>query len=164
MKILKTPADFPKLNLPSCRLKVAERAGELCVFDVSRASWLVLTPEEWVRRHVLEWLTAHLGIPPALISQEYAVRLNGTTQRADIVTVGSDGRPRIMVECKAPEVAISAEVLSQAIRYNSVLGARFLMLSNGLDHYFYEVLPDGKLLSFKELPVNFGDFRGRFSL
>lgn len=161
------------MNLPPCRLKVRELdgggvhggpvgalkpasngsgPGDLLVFDAARACWLVLTPEEWVRRHVLAWLTGHMGIPPALISQEYAIHLNGTTQRADLVVFGSDGRPRLLVECKASGVAVSGEVLSQAYRYNSILGARYLMLTNGLDHYFYEILPDGNCVPLNELP------------
>jgi hypothetical protein len=148
---LKTPADFPKLNLPPCRLRVCERGGELCVFDAARALWLVLTPEEWVRRHVLALLVDHMGVPPALISQEYPIRLNGTTQRADIVTVSTAGQPQMLVECKAPEVAISEAVLAQAFRYNSVLGARRVMLTNGLDHYLYELSDDGKYKAVNEL-------------
>jgi hypothetical protein len=136
---LKSPADYPKLNLPACRLRVTKRGGSLCVWDAVRGRWLVLTLEEWVRRHVLSLLTERMGVPAGAISQEYPVDVNGTAQRADIVVSGADGRPVLVVECKAPEVDISQSTLSQAFRYNAVLGARYVMLTNGLDHYIYEV-------------------------
>jgi hypothetical protein len=161
---LKTRTDYPKLNLPPCRLKVAEHGGELCVWDYARAGatagrgsarrgrWLVLTPEEWVRRHVLAMLTGRAGISATSIVQEHPVNVNGTTQRADIVVFGTGGRPVLLVECKAPGVAIDDATLSQAFRYNAVLGARNVMLTNGLDHYIYEVSPDGEYLPLKEFP------------
>ncbi|MDR0907238.1 MAG: type I restriction enzyme HsdR N-terminal domain-containing protein [Rikenellaceae bacterium] len=136
---MKTPADYPKLNLPACRLRVAERSGELCVWDTARGRWLRLSPEEWVRRHVLGWLTGQLGVSAAAISQEHPVEVGGTAQRADIVVSDRAGRPLLVVECKAPEVAISDAVLAQAFRYNAVLGAPYVILTNGLDHYIYKV-------------------------
>jgi hypothetical protein len=154
---LKKPADHPKLNLPPCRLKVSERDGELCVWDAVRGRWLVLTSEEWVRRHVLAFLcgvkdTGGAGIPPASIAQEHPVDVNGTRQRADIVVFGRERRPVMVVECKAPDVAVSEATLAQAFRYNTVLGARYVMLTNGLDHYIYEVSPGGEYLPLKDFP------------
>jgi hypothetical protein len=102
---------------------------------------LVLTPEEWVRRHVLAMLVSGAGIEAAAIAQEYPVAVGGATQRADIVVFGLGGRPLMVVECKAPGVAVSDAVLAQAFRYNAVLGARYVMLTNGVDHYIYEVTP-----------------------
>ncbi len=149
---MKTAADYPKLNLPPCRLRVVERGGELCVWDVVRGRWLVLTPEEWVRRHVLAMLTGHRGVSAALIAQEYPVEVNGATQRADIVVFGPGGRPLMVVECKAPGVAIDGEVLAQAFRYNTVLGARYVMLTGGLDHYIYEISDGGEYLPLRDFP------------
>jgi hypothetical protein len=73
-------------------------------------------------------------------------------QRADIVLFGRDGRPQMLVECKAPGVAVDAAVLAQAFRYNAVLGARYVMLTNGLDHYLYEVSEEGGYTPLKEFP------------
>jgi hypothetical protein len=80
-----------------------------------------------------------MGLPAAAISQEHPVDVNGTAQRADIVVSGADGSAMLVVECKAPEVVITDAVLAQAFRYNAVLGARYVMLTNGLDHYIYKV-------------------------
>jgi hypothetical protein len=80
------------------------------------------------------------------------VEVNGQAQRADIVVFGSGGRPTLLVECKAPGVAISQTVLAQAFRYNAVVGARYVMLTGGLDHYIYEVSPDGEYTPLKDFP------------
>jgi hypothetical protein len=149
---MKTAADYPKLNLPPCRLRVSERDGGLCVWDQGRGRWLQLTPEEWVRRHVLSMLTDHAGVSPASIAQEYPVEVNGQSQRADIVVFGAAGRPLMLVECKAPGVAITGAVLDQAFRYNTVLGARYVMITGGLDHYMYEVSPSGEYIPLKDFP------------
>jgi hypothetical protein len=91
------------------------------------------------------------GVAPANIAQEYPVAVNGQAQRADIVVFGSGG-PLMLVECKAPEVAITGAVLDQAFRYNAVLGARYVMLTGGLDHYIYEVSPTGEYTPLKDFP------------
>ena len=147
----KNPAPYPKLNLPACRLRVTERAGATHVWDALRGRWLVLTPEEWVRRHVVAFLSEGAGVVAANICQEYPVDMNGAPQRADIVVTGSDGRPRMLVECKAPGVAVCGSTLDQAFRYNAVLGARYVMLTNGLDHYLYEVA-GGEYSPLKDFP------------
>jgi hypothetical protein len=149
---LKTAADYPKLTLPPCRLRVAEREGALCVWDATRARWLVLTPEEWVRRHVLAMLTERMGIEPVRIAQEYPVEVNRQAQRADIVVFGEEGRPLMVIECKAPDVPVSEATLAQAFRYNSVLGARYVMLTNGLDHYIYELSEGGEYRPLRDFP------------
>ncbi len=150
-EILKKTAVYPKLNLPACRLRVTERAGATRVWDAQRGLWLVLTPEEWVRRHVVAFLSERAGVAAANICQEYPVDLNGAPQRADIVVTGIDGRPLMLVECKAPGVAVCAATLDQAFRYNAVLGARWVMLTNGLDHYLYEVA-DAEYTPLKDFP------------
>lgn len=128
---------MPKLNFPPVRLR-ARRSGErIEVWDALRGSWLVLTPEEWVRRHLIGFLAERCGVPMQRIVQEYPVPLNGQPQRADIVVVDDSGRPAILAECKAAGVAVDDRVLAQAVRYNSVLGAGTIILTNGLEHRCY---------------------------
>ncbi len=93
-----------------------------------------------------------MGISAANIAQEYPVEVNGQPQRADIVVFGPGGRPLMVVECKAPGVAVSGAAFAQAFRYNAVLGARHVMLTNGLDHYIYEVTESGEYLPLKDFP------------
>ena len=138
------------LNLifPAISARLKEVEGVRHIWDSLRGKWLVLTPEEWVRRHTIEWLIEHRGIPALRISQEYPVNVNGQHQRADIVVMDEMAHPLILVECKAPEVAIDNEVVMQALRYNGVLGARYVMLTNGLKLYCYEHR-DGKYRAVK---------------
>lgn len=110
----------------------------------------MLTPEEWVRRHVLAFLVEAMKVPMAAISQEHPVDVSGVTQRADIVVFDGAGQVAMVVECKAPEVAITQATLAQAFRYNVVLGAHYVMLTNGLAHYIYEV-SEGTYTPLKQL-------------
>jgi hypothetical protein len=132
----------PKLNFPSIRLR-GRRVGEQAqIWDEERRMWLVLTPEEWVRQHLKGHLVAACGVIPTRMVAEYPVPLNGQAQRADLVVVDDAGRPLLLAECKALEVPIDRSTLHQAVRYNSVFGARHLILTNGLRHYCYERLSD----------------------
>ncbi len=127
---------WPKLKFPPITPRARKSCGEIEVWDALRGRWLKLTPEEWVRRHLLEWLLRE-GVPPMQIIQEYPVLLNGQPQRADVVVVDAEAKPLLLVECKAAEVELSQSVLDQLIRYNSVVGARYLMITNGRVHHCY---------------------------
>lgn len=110
--------------------------GTLRIYDALRRQWLVLTPEEWVRQHFVNFLIANLGYPSAMIANEVGLRLNGMQRRCDTVVYSRQGlRPLLIVEYKRPSVEITAKVFDQIARYNSVLGAPWLMVSNGLRHY-----------------------------
>ncbi len=91
----------------------------------------MLTPEEEVRRRVVRHLMERLSVPATHIVEEYPVRLNGQPQRADVVAVDMEMKPWLVVECKAPEVAINQSVVDQVVRYNSVIGARQVVVTNG---------------------------------
>lgn len=139
---------LPKLNLPPINLRAIEQDGRRVVFDEVRRSFVVLTPEEWVRRHIVALLVNHCRAPLQSITEEYPVKVNSLPQRADIVVMGSNARPLALVECKAPEVNFAdrrtlGEVFEQATRYNAVVGARYVILSNGLKHFCYELTAEG---------------------
>ena len=144
--------ELPKLNFPTVVLPLRERDGKVYIPDRIRGGYLVLTPEEWVRRHVIEYLVGWCGVALQRIITEYPVELNGQSQRADIVVVGCDTKPLLLVECKSADVEISQEVLNQAVRYNSVVGARYLMLTNGLKVFCYESLGQGRYAKMSSLP------------
>lgn len=147
-------SDFPKLKFPAVILTLHEKEGKTYIPDRVRGGYLVLTPEEWVRRHVIEYLISWCGVELQRVVTEYPVLLNGQPQRADIVVVGRDGTPQLLVECKATDVKISQDVLDQAVRYNSVVGAQYIMLTNGMDVFCFERCGDGiyhKLNSFPQL-------------
>ncbi len=129
---------LPKLNFPPIKLRAREIGGSISIWDTIRRAYILLTPEEWVRQHLIAFLTSQLAIPPTTLSLEYPVSINGQNQRADLVVMHRDGTPLILAECKAPEVAISQSTLDQAVRYNSKVEARYLILTNGLSHFIYE--------------------------
>lgn len=129
---------MPRLNLPPVRLRARRNDGRVEIWEPLRGCWLVLTPEEWVRQHVINFLTSSCGIPARRIVCEYPVPLNGQPQRADIVAADDHGRPWLLVECKAADVTIDDGVLAQAVRYNSVLHARYMMITNGLRHFCFK--------------------------
>ncbi len=126
--------NLPRLNFPVYRFRV--RGAQ--IWDELRGKWVKLSPEEWVRQHVVRWLVDERGVVAQYIVQEYPVDISGTAQRADIVVFDAQAQPVLLVECKAPGVAIDRGVLDQAVRYNSVVGAREIMLTNGLEHRFYQ--------------------------
>ncbi|MBE6195988.1 MAG: type I restriction enzyme HsdR N-terminal domain-containing protein [Rikenellaceae bacterium] len=132
----------PELIFPHPDIPIEECDGGLTVCHPQRGIRLKITPEERVRRHVAGWLR-DLRIEPQRIVEEYPVRLNGQPQRADVVVVDRQGRPRLLVECKAPGVKLSQKSLDQVVRYNSVLGAEFILLTNGLECYLYRHLKAG---------------------
>ena len=127
-----------KLIFPEISARLKEVDGEKFIWDSIRQMWLLLTPEEWVRQHVIAWLIGYKGIPALRISQEYPVNINGQHQRADIVVIDERAKPYILVECKAPNIEINNEVVMQATRYNAVVKARYILLTNGKKLYCYE--------------------------
>lgn len=138
-----------KLIFPDIAPRIKRENEAKYIWDSLRRKWLVLTPEEWVRQHTIGWLVTHKGIPALRITQEYPVKINGLNQRADIVVMNEFAKPHILVECKAPDVVLDHEVVMQAIRYNSIVGARYILLTNGLKLYGYEYA-DGKYRGLKE--------------
>lgn len=125
----------PLLDLPDHGVKTKHGDHGPQVFDPVRRRWVALTPEEWVRQHVLNFLSVDLGCPVSLLGVEIPLVLNGLAKRADIVVHGDGGRPVALVECKAPAVAISQRTFEQAARYNRVFQVRYLMVTNGMKHF-----------------------------
>lgn len=144
---------LPKLNFPAIRLRARRTPnGRTEVFDAVRGRWLVLTPEEWVRRHIVEYMLLECGFQPQQIVEEYPVNINGMSQRADIVAMDCEARPVMVVECKEPNVRIDQAVLDQVVRYNSVLCCRYIVISNGLDTYCYRWTQEGGYTPLNHFP------------
>lgn len=135
----------PKLNFPPINLRAMRDKGRIMVFDNIRRMYVVLTPEEWVRRHLVDYLITHCHAPQLSIVEEYPVNINSTAQRADVVVMDNNAHPLALVECKAPDVKIDSAVFEQASRYNAVVKARYIILTNGMEHYCYEFSDEGYL-------------------
>jgi hypothetical protein len=142
-----------KLNLPEYQLRTKTEKGKLHIFDNIRKKWLVLTPEEWVRQNFIAYLVQDKKYPASLISIEVKVEYNGKPQRSDIVIYDKQAKPLMVIECKAPEVAITQDTFYQAARYNSQLIAKYIVVTNGLNHYCCEMdYEDGKHQFLEEVP------------
>ncbi len=127
--------DQPPLNLPPVDLRLRMEGDILKVFDPLRQKYVALTPEEYVRQHFIAWMTDYLGYPASLMNNEVSLSLNNTKRRCDTVVFHSDGSPLMIIEYKAPTVAITQKVFDQIARYNMVLHSRYLIVSNGLRHF-----------------------------
>lgn len=121
------------------------------IYDTCRNLFVKLTPEEWVRQHFVEYLCRVLGYPRSIIGNEVALRLNNLARRADTVIYDAHGEPYIIVEYKAPHVEITQQVFDQIVRYNMVLRARYLAVSNGLRHYFCAI--DYDAMDYRFIPA-----------
>jgi type I site-specific restriction-modification system R (restriction) subunit len=139
------------LRLPSGKFRIKNTEKGRAIFDSVRKKFVHLTPEEWVRQHVVHLLLSRKQIPLNLINVEKQLKVANTVKRYDVVTYNKDGSIFLIVECKAPSVKINQEVFDQIARYNRTAQAQFLMLTNGMDHYFcrmdyenesYDFIPD----------------------
>ena len=102
------------------------------IFDFIRKKWLVLTPEEWVRQHVLNYLVTEKKFIASSISVEKELILNDIKKRYDIVVYSRDLKPYLIIECKAPYIELDRLVVEQALRYNLTVKAELLMITNGV--------------------------------
>lgn len=141
------------LNLPPYPFKLTDENGQLSVYDELRKRKLVLTPEEWVRQHFVQYLIRGKHYPRSLIKLEGGLKLHGKAKRSDIVIFNSAGEKILLVECKAPAVAISQATFDQAARYNMVHRVKLLVVTNGLQHYYCNIDFENESYRFlEELP------------
>lgn len=128
------------LDLPPFEAKLTKSAtNQPLIWDILRRKHVVLTPEEWVRQHVVHYLITDLGYPRGLLALERGLRYNQRQKRTDLLALDPAGQPLLLVECKASSVPITQEVARQATTYNQTIGAPLLLLTNGLVHYCWRV-------------------------
>ncbi len=142
-----------KLNLPSYPLKIKNSEKHYLIFDEIRKKYIVLTPEEWVRQHYIHFLLKEKKYPISLIAVEKQFTVNNLKKRSDILIFSSSGTPDIIVECKAPKVKITQDTFDQIARYNLKLNANYLVVTNGLEHYYCKLDTENETYIFlPELP------------
>jgi hypothetical protein len=127
------------LSLPPFDYRFKTLAQKPAIFDVFRKKYVHLTPEEWVRQHLLHFLCAEKAYPAARISVEKRLQVEGQDRRYDAVVFGPKHQMLLLVECKAPSVPLNQQVFDQAARYNRILEVPFLLISNGLQHHMVKV-------------------------
>ncbi|MEN9980783.1 MAG: hypothetical protein RIR67_986 [Bacteroidota bacterium] len=142
-----------QLNFSSYSFRFKNSENKVSIFDAIRKKFIILTPEEWVRQHVVQFLIAEKNYPISLINVEKVLKVNGLRKRYDVVVYNSDGSIFILIECKAPEVTISQSTFDQIARYNMTLKSHYLMVTNGLNHYFCQMDFENEKYQFlHELP------------
>lgn len=147
-----------QLNLPEYEYKVKKREdGSWAIWDRLRDRWVALTPEEWVRQHFVEWLITDKQFPAALMGNEVSLTQNGISRRCDTVVADRTGQPLVIVEYKAPSITVTQKTFDQILRYNMVLHARYLIVSNGLTHYCCQIDYEANTYRFLEEIPNYND-------
>lgn len=139
-----------ELNLPKANLRFTRRTsdGLPMVWDRLRSKFVALTPEEWVRQHFVDYLISFKGYDPGAMANEVGLTQNGRKRRCDTAVFDRFSRPLMIVEYKAPEVRLSQAVFDQIVRYNSVLQAPYLAVSNGLTHYCCRIDHAGRSVEY----------------
>lgn len=141
------------LNLPTYFFRIKEDKGKKYIFDEIRRRFVLLTPEEWVRQHMINFLVNLKNFPRMLISVEKGFSQNRNRQRYDLLIYNRLGKPLMIVECKAPGVEINQQVFDQAGRYNNRHKAAYMLITNGMKHYCCTINIANKQYSFlKDIP------------
>lgn len=141
------------LNLPTYKFRFKSKENKLFIFDILRKKHVVLTPEEWVRQHFIHYLVTEKKYPPSLIGVEKKLTINNLTKRTDLLVFNNNGEPTIIVECKAPSIKINQQTFDQIARYNLKLQANYLIVTNGLNHYYcYMDFKNEKYVFIEEIP------------
>lgn len=143
-----------QLHFPSYSFTLKNKENKPYIFDTIRKKYIRLTPEEWVRQHTLLFLIETHHYPKSLINVEKEFMVNGTKKRYDIVVYNKDGSIFLMIECKSPTITINQETFDQIARYNLQLDATYLMVTNGLNHYYCQMDYNNQRYTFvRELPT-----------
>lgn len=128
-----------KLNLPPFDYKVKKEEGKIWIFDIIRKKFVVLTSEEWVRQHFLNYLITEMNYPKSLLKIESGLMYNTLHKRSDIQVYNRDGKPWMIIECKAPDQKITQQTIKQVAAYNATLKTKYVTVTNGLVHFCYKI-------------------------
>lgn len=141
------------LNLPKYTFRITKKEEKLYIFDEIRKKNIFLTPEEWVRQHFMQFLIVEQHYPKSWIAVEKEIKVNNLKKRFDILVFNKNGKHEIIVECKAPTIKITQKTFDQIARYNLELKANYLIVTNGLDHYYCKMdFENKKYIFLKECP------------
>jgi hypothetical protein len=142
-----------KLNFPQFDYRFKSTENKVSIFDVIRKKFIVLQPEEWVRQHCVHYLINEKKYPKSLINVEKELNINGLKKRYDIVIFNSNGSILLIVECKSYDITINQDTFDQIARYNLALNAEFLMVTNGINHYYCQMDTEAERYQFlRDIP------------
>ena len=142
-----------QLNFPKYSFRFKSSENKTLIFDEIRKKFIILTPEEWVRQHIVQFLISEKKYPKSLINVEKQLKVKDTVKRYDVVVYNRDGSIFLIVECKAPSIPITQQTFDQIARYNLVANATYLMVTNGLEHYYCQMdYKNEKYIFLRDLP------------
>lgn len=142
-----------KLNFPDYSFRFKSSENKIAAFDEIRKKFVILTPEEWVRLHTIQFLMQEKHYPKSLINVEKQLILGKRVKRYDIVVYNTEGKMHLVIECKAPSVKITQATFDQIARYNMELKAKYLMITNGISHYYCQMDYEKEKYNFlRDLP------------
>ncbi len=137
-----------QLNFPTYKFKVKKGENRNYIFDIIRKKYVALTPEEWVRQHVVHYLIEHCACPASLIAVEKGLIINGLQKRFDVLVYENSGKAVLLIECKAPDIVVNEATFLQAAVYNRALGVHNLAITNGMQLLFCKYTPDFSSTAF----------------
>ena len=142
-----------KLSFPNYEFRLKKIDEKRFIFDEIRKKYIELTAEEWVRQNCIKFLINEKKYKSQLIAIEKKIILNNLTKRFDIIAYDNNGDPNLLVECKAPNIAVRQETFDQILTYNRVINSKYLMITNGIIHYYCKIDNiDNKINFLKDIP------------
>ena len=143
-----------KLAFQAYSLITKNSENKRYIFDPIRKKFVILSPEEWVRQHVIRFLLDEKKAPKSWVNVEKQFTLAGLQKRFDIIVFSADGSAQVLIECKAPRVSITQDAFDQVARYNMNFNAQYMMITNGLNHYYCRFDYENQQYHFcKDLPM-----------
>jgi hypothetical protein len=140
-----------KIAFPKETIKTRQHEGFNEIFDAIRKKWLVLTPEEWVRQNIIQFLIIKMQYPASLIAIEKEIKLGELRKRCDVVIYDRQSEPWMIIECKEMNVPLSEKTLAQILRYHIALPAKYLIITNGSYSFGFEK-KDGQFFETDKFP------------
>ncbi len=140
-----------KIEFPKQQIKTEQRKGVNEIFDIIRKKWIILSPEEWVRQNILDYLLISKNYPASLIAVEKEIKLGELKKRCDIVVYNRQAKPWMIIECKEMNVTLSEKTMEQILRYHITLPAKYFVITNGI-YSFGFIKKDGNFLEINIFP------------
>ena len=137
-----------RLNFPNYEFRLKKEGQKRFIFDLIRKKYVQLSSEEWVRQNCIRFLIEEKRINKYSIAIEKEIEFNGIKKRFDIVSYSSEGKINLLVECKAPNIEINQKTFDQILTYNKILKSKYLMVTNGINHYYCKINEDRNNIKF----------------
>ena len=137
-----------RLNFPNYEFRLKKEGQKRFIFDLIRKKYVQLSSEEWVRQNCIRFLIEEKKISKFSIAIEKKIEFNGIKKRFDIVSYSSEGKINLLVECKAPNIEINQKTFDQILIYNKILKSKYLMVTNGINHYYCKINEDRNNIKF----------------